>query len=83
MRKDASFWKFNRSKFEKIKMHNQPYFQNIPKICARMTHLGENIEIIEYDPLHLMLPSDSNKNVSILNYRPLKFQSYENCTRQT
>ena len=42
-----------------------------------MTHFGENTEFIEGDPVNLMLPSDSTKTVSILNYRPPKFHTYE------
>ena len=48
-----------------------------------MTHFGENIEYIEDDPVNLMVPSDLNKTVSILNYPPPKFQSYEKLTSQT
>ena len=53
------------------------------KFCARMTHFGENTEYIEHDPVNLMVPSDLTKNVSILNYRPPKFQLYEKMTSQT
>ena len=49
-------------------------------MSSRMTHFGENIAFTELDPVNLMLPSDSTKYVSILNYRPLKFQSYEKFT---
>ena len=48
-----------------------------------MTHFGENTEFIEDDPANLMLPSDSTKTVSILNYGPPKFQSYENFITQS
>ena len=48
-----------------------------------MTHFGENTEFIEDDPVNLMLPSDLTKTVSIQNYGPPKFQSYENFTSQT
>ena len=48
-----------------------------------MTHFGENIEYIDDDPVNLMVPSDLTKTVSILNYRPPKFQSYEKLTSQT
>ena len=45
-----------------------------------MTHFGENIEIVEDDPVNLMLPSDSTKTVSILNYQLPKLKSYEKFT---
>ena len=48
-----------------------------------MTHFGENTEFIVDDPVNLMLPSDLTKTVSILNYGPPKFQSYENCLTQS
>ena len=48
-----------------------------------MTNFGENIEYIDDDPVNLMVPSDLTKTVSILNYRPPKFQSYEKLTSQT
>ena len=81
MRKDASFWRFNRSKLENWKLKRSAIdhtFRKFEKFCARMTHFGENTEFIEDDPVNLMLPSDSTKTVSILNYQPPKFQSYEN-----
>ena len=55
-------------------------FRIFRNFCARMTHFGEIIELLEDDPVNLMLPSDSIKIVSIVNYRPRKFQSYENFT---
>ena len=48
-----------------------------------MTHFGENTEFIEDDPVKLMLPSDSTETVSILNYGPPKFLSYENSISQS
>ena len=48
-----------------------------------MIHFGEIIEYIEDDPLNLMIPSDLTKTLSILNYRPPKFQSYEKLTSIT
>ena len=48
-----------------------------------MTHFGENIEYIEYDPVNSMVLSDLNKTLSILNYPSPKFQSYEKLTSQT
>ena len=35
MRKDVSFWRFNRLKFEKLYMRNEPYCQDIPKFFAQ------------------------------------------------
>ena len=57
--------------------YSKPQFQNIAENCAMMTYFGENTEFIEDSPENHMLPSDSTKTVSILNYRPPKFQSYE------
>ena len=83
MRKDASFWRTMPLKF-RSKWNIIDYtFRIFQQICARMTHFGENTEFIEDDPVNLMLPSDSTKTYSILNYPPPKFQSYENCTSQT
>ena len=42
-----------------------------------MTHFGEIIEYVDDNPVNLMVPSNLTKTVSILNYRPPKFQSYE------
>ena len=63
MRKDASFWRFNRSKLENWKLKRSAIdhtFRKYEKIWARMTHFGENTEFIEDDPVNLMLPSDFN-----------------------
>ena len=57
-------------------------FRIFRNFCARMTHFGENIELLEDDPVNLMLPSDSTKTVSILNYQLPKFKSYEKFTSQ-
>ena len=78
MRKDASFWRTMPSKFRSKLNRTDSTFTIFQKNCARMTHFGENTEYIQDDPMNLMLPSDSTKTFSILNYPPPKFQSYEN-----
>ena len=58
-------------------------FRIFRKFCARMTHFGEIIEYVDDNPVNLMVPSDLTKTVSILYYRPPKFQSYENFINQS
>ena len=70
---DSCLWK---SKIKTCAIYHN--FRIFRKFCGRMTHFGENTELIEHDPVNLMLPSDSTKHGSILNYGPPKFQSYEN-----
>ena len=48
-----------------------------------MTHFGEIIEYVDYNRVNFMVPSDLTKTVSILNYRPPKFQLYEKMRSQT